>query len=81
MQETTDPEVLEEQARTAARREAHTVYVHLDNGQIEEVPAVLHIHVTGEHVVLEREDAEPMLIPRGTVFFAGCNHMSTPPWT
>ena len=81
MQEMTEAGRLEEQARTMDRREAHTVYVHLDNGQITEVPAVLHIHVTGEHVVLEREDAEPMLIPRGTVFFAGCEHIGAPPWT
>ena len=79
MQETTDPRKQEE-ARTTTRREAHTVYVHLDNGRIEEVPAVLDIHVTGDHVVLEREDAEPMLIPRGTVFFAGCDS-AAPPWT
>ena len=65
-------------ARDHARRAAHAVFVHYDNGEIEEVPAVLHIHVTGQHVVLEREDKEPMLIPRGTVFFAGCEHISPP---
>ncbi len=70
-----------QEVRDALRKAAHTVYVHFDNGSIQEVPGVLHIHVTGQHVVLEVEDAEPMLIPRGTVFFAGCEHISSPPWT
>ena len=81
MQETTDAMAKEQEARDAERKAAHTVYVHFDNGSIEEVPGVLHVHVTGQHVVLEREDAEPLLIPRGTVFFAGCEHTSAPPWT
>jgi hypothetical protein len=81
MQETTNAKTPEERAKDDARRTAHTVYVHYDNGRVEEVPAILHIHVTGEHVILEREDEDPILIPRGTVFFAGCEHISPPPWT
>jgi hypothetical protein len=72
----------EDQGRDEALMAAHTIYVHLDDGRITEVPAVVHIHVTNEHVVLERVDDEPLRIARDTVFFTGRHRgAAAPPWT
>lgn len=72
----------EDQARDETLMAAHTIYVHLDDGRIKEVPAVVHIHVTSEHVVFEREGDEPLRIARDTVFFTGRSRGAVaPPWT
>ncbi|HEX5370828.1 MAG TPA: hypothetical protein VFY10_15580 [Dehalococcoidia bacterium] len=56
-----------------------TVYIHFCSGEVEEVTGVLAHRVSNDHIVIEIDNGDLMIIPRRDVYFISCDHMSPPP--
>lgn len=59
-------------------RTNRTLFVHLCSGEVEEVSGVMAHGVSKDHVLIETDNGETMVIPRRDVYFISCDHISPP---